>query len=109
MSSITFNALIGSVHYDLKKGAVKINLIAASHVSMDRLTSLGPSDESIQVTLESAQTEIEVFEPTPQKGAFSTPSSKDPEATEKEDDLHSYPEEGEVAEPEEAEEVEGYD
>jgi len=58
MSSLTFNALIDGVHFDPKKGAVKIQLIAASHVSMDKLTSLGPADESVRITLESAQTKI---------------------------------------------------
>ena len=58
MSSITFKALIDGVHFDPKKGTVKIQLIAASHVSIDKLTTLGPRDESVQVTLESAQTKI---------------------------------------------------
>jgi len=61
MSSLTFKALIDGVRFDPKKGALKIQLIAASHVSMDKLTTLGPSDESIRVTLESEQTEIETF------------------------------------------------
>lgn len=58
MSSLTFKALIDGVHFDPKKGAVKIQLIAASHVSMDKLISLGPADESVKITLESAQTKI---------------------------------------------------
>ena len=58
MSALTFNALIGPVNFDPKKGAMKITLIAASHVSMDKLTSLGPADESVKITLESAQTKI---------------------------------------------------
>jgi len=58
MSSLMFKALIDGVHFDPKKGAVKIQLIAASHVSMDKLTSLGPADESVKITLESAQTKI---------------------------------------------------
>ena len=61
MSALTFNALIGPVNFDPKKGAMKITLIAASHVSMDKLTSLGPADESVKITLESAQTKITVF------------------------------------------------
>ena len=58
MSSLTFKALIDGVHFDPKKGVVKIQLIAASYVSMDRITSLGPGDESVKITLESAQTKI---------------------------------------------------
>jgi hypothetical protein len=58
MSTLTFKALIDGVHYDPKKGALKIQLIATSHVSIDRLTTLGPGDENINVTLESAQTNI---------------------------------------------------
>ena len=58
MSTLTFKALIDGVHFDPKKGAVKIQLIATSHVSMDKLTSLGPADESVRITLESAQTKI---------------------------------------------------
>ena len=56
-----FHALIDSIHYDLKKGAVKIALIATSHTSLDELTTLSPSDEPVQVTLESEQTKISVF------------------------------------------------
>ena len=66
MSSLTFKALIDGVHFDPKKGAVKIQLIATSHVSMDGLTSLGPADESVRITLESAQTKIEVFPLVPE-------------------------------------------
>jgi len=58
MSALTFKAVIGSVHFDPKKGIVKIQLEATSHVSLDELTSLGPHDESIQVRLESEQTRI---------------------------------------------------
>jgi len=58
MSSLTFNAFIGPVHFDPKNRAMKITLIAASNVSMDKLTSLGPADESVKITLESAQTKI---------------------------------------------------
>jgi hypothetical protein len=58
MSTITFKALIDSVHFDPKKGTLKIQLIAASHVSIDRLTTLGPGDENVNVTLQSAQTKI---------------------------------------------------
>ena len=65
MSSVTFKALIDGVHFDPKKGAVKIQLIATSYVSMDKLTSLGPADESVRITLESAQTKIaDVRDPT---------------------------------------------
>jgi len=58
MSSLTFKALIDGVHFDPKKGAMKIQLIATSNVSMDKLTSLVPADESVKITLESAQTKI---------------------------------------------------
>jgi hypothetical protein len=58
MSSVTFKALIDTVHYDSKKGAVKVTLIGASHVSLDQLTTLSSKDETIQVTLESEQTKI---------------------------------------------------
>ena len=58
-----FAATIDSVHYDSKKGAVKIALIATSHMSLDELTTLSPSDEPIQVTLESEQAKIGVFTP----------------------------------------------
>ena len=61
MSTLTFKALIDAVHFDLKKGAVKIQLIATSYVSMDKLTSLAPADESVKITVEGAQTKIEVF------------------------------------------------
>lgn len=61
MSSITFKALIDGVHFDPKKGTVKIPLVATSYVSMDKLVTLGPQDESVRVTLESEQTEIESF------------------------------------------------
>lgn len=60
MASITFHALIDGVHFDPKKGSVKIQLIGASHVSLDELTTLSPKDESIQVTLESEQTKLDV-------------------------------------------------
>lgn len=65
MSSLTFKALIDAVYFNPKKGAVKINLIASSHVSMDRLTTLSPSDKPIKITLESEQTKIDVFPLTP--------------------------------------------
>lgn len=58
MSSLTFKAVIGAVHVDPKKGIVKIQLEATSYVSLDELTSLGPQDESIRITLESEQTKI---------------------------------------------------
>jgi hypothetical protein len=59
MSVIIFKALIGGVHCDPKKGLVKIQLEATSYVSLDKLTSLGPTDASITVTLESGPTMIE--------------------------------------------------
>jgi hypothetical protein len=58
MSTITFKALINDLRYDPKKGSLKIQLIAANYVSLDKLATLGPSDENVQVTLESAQTEL---------------------------------------------------
>ena len=61
MSTLTFKALIDAVRFDPKKGVLKISLTAATHVSMDQLTTLGPGDENIQVTLESAQTEISTY------------------------------------------------
>jgi hypothetical protein len=59
MSSLTFKAVIGGVHVDPKKGIVKIQLEATSYVSLDELTTLGPQDESVKITLESEQTKIE--------------------------------------------------
>lgn len=63
-----FKALIDGVHFDPKKGAVKIALVAASHVSLDELTTLSPNDEPVLVTLESKQTKIEVFPLVPDDG-----------------------------------------
>jgi hypothetical protein len=59
MSTITFKALINDIHYDPKKGTLKIQLIAANYVSLDKLATLGPQDENVQVTLESAQTRLD--------------------------------------------------
>ena len=59
MSSVTFKALIDGVHFDPKKGTVKIQLVVSSHVSIDKLTTLGPGDETVRVTLDSPQTKIE--------------------------------------------------
>lgn len=56
-----FEAIIDDIHFNPKKGAVKIVLIATSHVSLDELTTLSPKEESIQVTLESEQTKIGVI------------------------------------------------
>jgi hypothetical protein len=39
-----FKALIDGVHFDAKKGSVKIVLVGASHVSLDELTTLSPKD-----------------------------------------------------------------
>ena len=61
-----FKALIDSVHLDPKKGSVKIVLVLASHISLDELTTIGPRDETIRVTLESEQTKLEVREPEKQ-------------------------------------------
>ena len=59
MSSLTFKAFIDGVHFDPKKGVIKINLIAPSRMSMDQLITLAPSDETIQVRLESEQTKFD--------------------------------------------------
>jgi hypothetical protein len=69
--SLTFKAIIDGVHIDPKKGSVKIQLVATSSVSLDKLTTLSPKDESIQVTLESEQTKIDVF-------PLATPNAGDP-------------------------------
>jgi hypothetical protein len=58
MSTITFKALINDIHYDPKKGTLKIQLLADNYVSLDKLATLGPHDENVKVTLESAQTKI---------------------------------------------------
>jgi hypothetical protein len=58
MSTITFKALINDIHFDPKKGTLKIQLIAANYVSLDKLATLGPQDENVSVTLESAQTRL---------------------------------------------------
>jgi hypothetical protein len=71
-----FKALIDGVHFDPKKGAVKIVLVGASHVSLDELTTLSPKDETIQVTLESEQTKIKVFPLTP-TGVAVEPGSRE--------------------------------
>lgn len=63
-----FQALIDSVHIDPKKGSVKITLVAASHVSLDELTTLSPKEETIHVTLNSKQTKIDVFPLAPNVG-----------------------------------------
>ena len=64
-----FKALIDGVHFDPKKGNVKISLVATSHVSLDELTTLSPKEESIHVTLESEQAKIEVFNLIPAEEA----------------------------------------
>lgn len=71
-----FKAFIDGVHFDPKKGAVKIVLVATSYVSMDELTTVGPKDESIWVTLESEQTKLEVFPLTP-TGVAVEPGSRE--------------------------------
>lgn len=58
MSTITFKALINDIHYDPKKGTLKIQFLADNYVSLDKLATLGPHDENVQVTLESAQTRL---------------------------------------------------
>jgi hypothetical protein len=72
MSSLTFKAVIGAVHFDPKKGIVKIQLEATSYVSLDELTSLGPQDESIRITLESEQTRIDEHPLAPTEGEPAT-------------------------------------
>lgn len=91
LEALTFRALIDGVHYDPKKGLVKIQLIA-NHVSLDKLTSLGPQDESIQVTLESLQTIIGDSTPkfkVEEAGFFSTDAGdpiKSPRGVESDED-----------------------
>lgn len=70
MSSLRFKAVICGVHFDPKKGTVKIQLEATSYVSLDELTSLGPREEkeSIQITLESEQSKIDAFPLVPTEG-----------------------------------------
>jgi len=58
MRSITFKALLTSIHIDPVKGTQKIQLIPTSYVSVDTLTMLSLRDENIRVTLESAQIQI---------------------------------------------------
>ena len=72
MSSMTFKALIDSVHFDPKKGVIKITLIAPSRMSMDQLITLAPSDETIQVRLESEQTKLDELPLTPDVQASQT-------------------------------------
>ena len=67
-----FEALVDGIRVDPKKGSVKIALIVDSHVSLDELTSLSTKDETIHVTLESEQTKIEVFPPSPNVGDLIT-------------------------------------
>lgn len=106
MSTLTFKALIGAVHIDPKKGTVKIQLEATSYVSLDELTTLGPREESIRITLESEQTRIEVHPLVPTEGGIATSEAMgiDEEGAEwlkKAADKLEEPEEvvGETAEP----------
>jgi hypothetical protein len=75
MSSLTFKAVIGAVHFDPKKGIVKIQLEATSYVSLDALTSLGPRDESVRITLESEQTRIDAPQLAPTEGVPAAPDA----------------------------------
>jgi hypothetical protein len=75
MSKLTFKAVIGGVHFDPKKGTVKIQLEATSYVSLDELTTLGPQDESIRITLESEQTRIDEHPHAPTEGDPATPDA----------------------------------
>lgn len=59
-----FQALIDGVHFDSKKGTVKISLVATSYVSLDELTTIGPRDESVQVILESKQAKLTPYDRT---------------------------------------------
>ena len=54
---------------------MKIQLEATSYVSLDELTTLGPQDESIRITLESEQTRIDVFPLVPTEGASVAPDA----------------------------------
>lgn len=72
-----FKAVNDGVHFDPKKGAVKIVLVGATHVSLDELTTLSPKDEPIQVTLKSEQTKIEVFQLSPNVGDPIEPGSQE--------------------------------
>ncbi|AJP62046.1 hypothetical protein [ANMV-1 virus] len=83
MSTITFKALIDGVHFDPKKGVVKIQLIAGSHVSIDKLVRLGPGDENITVVLQSPQTEIDVFPLVPDASVGGGPITIDEEGAKK--------------------------
>jgi len=65
MTSISFKAILDGVHFDPKKGKVKVQLVGASHISLDSLSTLSQNDEPIRVTLESEQTKIGVFTPNP--------------------------------------------
>jgi hypothetical protein len=82
MSSLTFKAVIGAVHFDPKKGIVKIQLEATSYVSLDELTSLGPRDESVRITLESEQTRIDAPPLAPTEGEPSDALGLDEEGAE---------------------------
>lgn len=73
-----FEAIIDDIHFNPKKGSVKISLVVASHVSLDELTTLSPSDEPVQVTLESEQAMIGVFTLSPKD-----PITLDEEAAER--------------------------
>lgn len=75
MSTLTFKAVIGGVHFDPKKGSVKIQLEATSYVSLDDLTTLGPRDESVRITIESPQSRlaVEAFPLVPKIGDPATP------------------------------------
>jgi hypothetical protein len=72
MSTLTFKALIGAVHIDPKKGTVKIQLEATSYVSVDELTTLGPREESVKITLESEQTRVDEHPLRPTEGELAT-------------------------------------
>lgn len=102
MSVISFKALITGIHIDPVKGTQKLQLIPTSRISIDKLSSLGPQDESIQVTFESVQTGIvpEVFPlvaegeiagrkeigKIPQKEIFDAPNGTAVEKSEEEDE-----------------------
>lgn len=75
-----FKALIDGVHFDPKKGTVKIALVATLHdVSLDELATIGPKDESIRVALESEQTRIEASPLTPYGRALEPDSREERE------------------------------
>jgi hypothetical protein len=104
-----FKALIDGVHFDPKKGTVKIVLVGASHVSLDELTTLSPKDETIQVTLESEQTTFKVTPQSFEEGDSITlePGSQEERELEEARIITEFPTKEAKDEDEEGDEVEG--